>query len=372
MQAHQAVLASLEREPELLRLVPASIEEADKSRRAGERQLLLERPSTWADAVTKLTAAKQGYEQIEKGIELQIKARVQMDRAFAQLPWYAEHLCAWPEEDLPAERSWFGAAEELHKLQLAFALAHELGRSPGDTSVPASKLKDRLDELDEVVDLRIRGVEKASGARAHRQLTVLLQGSLLKADKRADLADRQRRLAVKLHEATVALDLEDHEAARSPRAAELAAVPPERSAGELRARMSVALVRLARPVAEKSFDVPIDAQWSERELQNAESALRLVWGKLLLERWRSDKPSPSADHLNRLISPWDWHSRAVAIERDSSLLWQKDLRRSYLSWLASSFEAEARFLEANKYDKVYAEFYTDAAEKLRWSISGTD
>ena len=47
---------------------------------------------------------------------------------------------------------------------------------------------------------------------------------------------------------------------------------------------------------------------------------------------------------------------SAAIDRDSSLLWQKDLRRSYLTWLASSFEAEARHLDADKYDKGYSEF----------------
>ena len=198
-----------------------------------------------------------------------LKSRVQIDRAFALLPWYAEHLCAWPEEDLSAERAWFGAAEEVHTLQLAFALAHDEGRSPGNTSVATSKLKDRLDELDEVFDLRIRGAEKESGAKANRQIMVLLQSPLLKADKRAELADKQRRLAVKLHEATAALDQEDHEAARSPRAADLAAVPPERNAAELRARMSVALVRLARPAAGKSFDILIDAQWSEHAVTAA-------------------------------------------------------------------------------------------------------
>lgn len=372
MHAQQMVLASLEREPEFLRLIPPVLDNAEQARRGGERQLFRERPSTWADAVKKLTAAKQSYEQIEKSLELLLKSRVQMDRAFALLPWYAEHLCVWPEDDLPAERAWFDAAEQIHVLQRAFNLAHDEGKPPADTSVAAAKLKERLDELEEAFDLRIRAAEKESGAKANRQLMALLASPLLKAEKRAELADKQRRLTLKLQEQAAALDQEDNDAGRTPRPGDLPAAGNERDAGELRAKMSVAFVRIARPVADKALDLQLDAHWTERELQNAESALRLVWGKLLLERWRSDKPSPAADHLNRLISPWDWHSRVTATDRDSSLLWQKDLRRSYLSWLASSYDAEAKFLEGNKYDRPYAEFYTDAAEKLRLSISASD
>jgi hypothetical protein len=276
-------------------------------------------------------------------------------------------LCDWPEEDLQAERAWFGAAGEAFALHTFFSNPPALDAK---LSVHTRQLKDYLDELDEALDLRIRAAQKEVTGKARHQLCRLLSSPLLKSAKRGELADKQRRLAVKLHEATDKLDQEDIQAARSPRPADWPAAATERSAPLLRAKTSLALAGLA---GEDKKDLPTDQpNVSEREVNVLEKALHALWGSELLDRWRTSRPTPANDVLNRLISPWDWNAKVGAAQRDASLLLQKDQRKSYLRWLAANYQAEAQFLETNTYDRPASEFFVDAAEKLRLHLSGLE
>jgi hypothetical protein len=358
MRAHQVVIAALDRGPEPLPWIKAAVDGADQKRRQAEHNLLGSQPrSLWPAALEDLKSARATYEQTTRAVEALQSGRLELDRAYASLPAFARLLCDWPEDDPHHQKDWDKAAEEAATLQ-AFLVDPPLDgakpATPLTMEAPARELKAQLDELEQMLAKRIERAAKASTGKGQQQLLCLLANPLLKADVRADLLDRQRKLALKLHG--------EMEGDNPP---DLSVYPP-RVVAPMRARMSLALLRLAGiDVDPKVLDVAKKTQWNPSDLATLERSLHELWGRDFPDPWRKGISRPVADRVSRLRSPWDQHRKAELLDNDPTRRLQLNQREEFALWLRTSYQAELGFLEPAPQDQEARDFYARAAEEAR-------
>ena len=354
MRAREEALAALEREPEFLPWVASALVNADRKRRGAEGRLFWERPPAWPEALKDLKASQATYLEVKNALDGMRIGRAALDRAFAELPAHLRVLGDGPDADSQAEQIWLKAAEEAILLQTFFAAPDDpRNRAEAKIDTHGRELQQQLDELMRLFRKRITTAEKADTAKAQRQLRGLLQGALLKAQERADLSNKLRTAAKKLHDDTETDD---------PRVANASA----KSTGLVRGQMSRDLLRLAG-VDTDGRDFVWPAQKEPGSLSAWERTLHHWWGKNgIVKRWHDAPPDRRGDALNRLVSPWD----AQLKDEDLSRQWQRKLRDDYLQWLQEQFESESREAgprtrkTGDPRDQEIRDFNRNAARKL--------
>jgi hypothetical protein len=364
LRSHQTLLTALQREPEFLPWMMPGIEEADTLRREGEKKLLSGRSSTWAEALKELQTARNIYDKRKNAFDRMQSSRAELDRAFAELPAYAAILCDWPEPEGPAEQAWCKAAKEAVRLQTFFNQPPKLNaKAVDDLDTGGGELKQNLDELDEMLRIRIHLAENGETAATLRQIQRLLDCPLVKTPKRLTLIAKQRELAAKLHDALDALDRDDNQE-RKLRKSDIVKTDP-RDTAPLRGGMSLALLRLAgTETKDWGLDCAGELTLSGPERINLEKDLHAMWGRQLLPRWRSAEPDARGDALNRMASPWEQEEIVGAADRDWSCVRQAKLRESYVQWLKTCYQTEGRSLKRPQ-DREARDFFLDAAQGLR-------
>jgi hypothetical protein len=373
VREREAVIAALDREPALLPWVAADFDAADALRRAGEKKLLAEKPSSWPEAYQALQSAKEKYQPALATLGTLRRCRWDLDRSFAELPAYLNLICDWPEFDVQAEQAWGHAAVEAEWLQALFVDAPALEAAGGKgefifkLDTHGQDLHRRLQELDKMLQRRILSALKDDKAETVPHLLVLLESPLLKAPERAALLGKQRTLAAKLQELT---DTQDQEDNRQNRIGSAPAAPrraPDPGLAQVRARMSAALLRLGGFDAKGSkFDLAGDGKISPRELDRLERGLQDAWAKELLKQWQSAKSVALADALDRIVPPWELDRRTGA-DKDPSRRLQRQQRDAFFRWLEARYQSEA-----DVPDSQISSFYFDAARELRLKSAAPD
>jgi hypothetical protein len=391
MRDREVVLAALYRDPEFLPWVALAIENADKKRRAAEGHLLWKRPPVWPEALKDLKSADETYVDVKKALLEMHSSRAALDRAFAELPAHLRILGDGPDADPEAEQTWLQAADEAAYLQAFFVAPPErpnvadakLDTHGRDLQMIADAkldthgrdLRNYLDELMRKYQIRLKGAEKADTAKAQRQLRCLLQGPLLKAHERADLFKNQeptktpeKKILLKIHERADLFNKLRISAKKLHDATEDGDEPvanvPQKNTGLVRAKMSLALLRLAGDARDLALPIPKE----QGNLAATEKKLHHLWGEEgLVKRWREAPHDRRGDALSRLVSPWD----LPKTDEDHSRLWQMKLREIHLRWLhrqylSDSLETGPRdWKEGDKTrDQEARDFYRDAAQKL--------
>jgi hypothetical protein len=358
MRAHQAVIAALDREPEALPWIAGSVNDADQKRRQAEKSLFGNQPrSTWPAALDDLKSAQETYELAKRATDALESGRRELDRAYATLPAFARLLCDWPEDDPQHQKDWDNAAEQATTLQAFFA-DEPMGPARPATALtmepPARELKAHLDELERILGKRVERAAADNTGKGQRQLLCLLAHPLLKAEVRADLLDKQRKLAVKLHE--------EAEGDNPPDTPAYSA----RIVAPMRGRMSLALLRLAGiDVDPKILDLAKKTQVNSAELATLERSLQELWGRDFPDPWRKGISRSAADRINRLRSPWDQQRRADLLDNDPTRRLQLHQREEFARWLRASYQAEIGFLEPAPQDQAARDFYVRAADEAR-------
>jgi hypothetical protein len=359
LREREVVIAALDREPALLPWIAADFEAADTLRRAGEKKLLAEKPSSWPEAHQTLQAAREKYQQALATLGTLRRCRWDLDRAFAELPAYLNLICDWPELDAQAEQAWLQAAAEAEWLQAFFADPPALG-APGAKSdfvfkldTHGQDLNRRLQALDKMLQGRILIALKDDKAETTPQLLRLLECPLLKASDRTALLGKLRALEAKLQKLTDEQDQEDNRQQRVGAAPDAMRRPPDANVGPTRARMSAALLRLGGI----KFDA--DGVTGPRELATLEKGLQDAWAKELLKQWQRAKSPALADAVDRIVPPWELDRRAGA-DKDPSRRLQAQQRDAFFGWLGERYQAEAAST-----DPQVSSFYLDAARELR-------
>jgi hypothetical protein len=351
MRAREEAVGALEREPEFLPWVAATMVAADRKRRGAEGKLLWERPPAWPEALQELKSSQATYGEVKKTLEAMQIGRTALDRALAELPAHLRILGDGPDADSQAELIWLKAAEEAAYLHRFFVDHRDATDAKVDTH--GHELRQQLDELMRLFRKRITNAEKADTAKAQRQLRVLLQGSLLRAPARADLSNKLSKAAKKLHDET--------EADFQPGANAV-----ERTTAFARGQMSRALLHLAGMDTDGQ-DFAWPAPKEPGSLSVWEKTLHGSWGKNgIVKHWREAPHDRRGDVLSRLVSPWYPYTN----DEDHGRLWQTKLRDDQLNWLQQQFESESREAgpRARKTDdprdQALRDFYRDAARKL--------
>lgn len=378
MRTHQAVIAALNRERQLLPWLAPFVNAGDKLRRSGEKKLLSSEPRTWNEAFQELQSANESYKHALQVYDTLQLCRLDLDRSFAQLPAYGRLFWDGPEIDAHAEATWKSAAEVAKELQAFFVNPPELDAA-GEKSVPivelgnhARNLHRHLQDLEEMLGRRIKRAKKDDNAESMQQLVSLLESPLLKAPERAVIFGKQRELAVSLQGLTDKKDQDDNRQARTLSLPDAEQTSQQKNRGLGRADMSLGLLRMAGiDVAQKRFDLPpMDAKVTAQNWANLERAMHSVWSKELVAQWHNTRSALSADAFNRVVSPWASDKRAGGIKKDASRVLQEDLRLAFLDWLEKRYQAEgtalqARAPEASAQDQQASAFYLDAARELR-------
>jgi hypothetical protein len=369
MRTHQALLAGLNRTPELLPWLAGAIFEADQLRHAGERKLLLERPSAWTEGFMKLKSAKQQYDLAAQALDALQRGRRDLDRAYTELPGYARLLCDGSEFELPAEKAWYKAAAEARKLQAFFVDPPTVGMTAVRDNVPS--YQSLFPELEKLFKRRMLVAEKDDGPAALQQIHCLLDLPFLNVKERSSLLARQASLAAKLHEATDKQDQEDNEPRRVAPLPAQKRDPGEKNLGMVRARMTLAMLHLAgfTGKSKAKLELPPDDFVNAEEWTRIERALREMCGKDLVAAMQGAKSRPLADALNRVISPWENEGRAE-LEKEPSRPLHRLERARYFDWLAAAYDAEAQLLQTSPTDQAASTFYSEAARELRLKNAG--
>jgi hypothetical protein len=189
----------------------------------------------------------------------------------------------------------------------------------------------------------VTDADNADTAATQRLMRCVLQSPRLKAAERADLFNKLRQSAKKLHDEN---ETKDHQ-------------PPlkavERNAAVVRARMSLAMLRLAG----------VEAEAELADQPGIEKKLHELWGANgLVKSWHDAPHDRQGQAIGRIVSPWDPHPK----DEDPGRIWQAALRESHLNWLKEQYELESR--EAgprirkmnDTRDDAIREFYQNAAQ----------
>jgi hypothetical protein len=366
MRARGALAAALAREPAFLPWLASDVEAGDKVRFAGEEKLLWKPPSTWKEAAQELQSARKRYEDGMQTFKTLQRARRDLDRSFAELPAYLPLICDGAELDAPAEQAWFKAIEEATRWQAFFAAPPKLDQAAGKIEMPPFNAAFQ-DLGQRVLRKRIKTAQAGEDADAVPRLLALLDSPLLSAKERTAIFDKQRALAAKLAEATDGQDQEDNRLLRASPTRDEARRTPDRNVALVRARMSLALLRLAG--FEGKLAVPDgDAALAPADLARLERAFQTAWQRDLIEQWRTAKPLARADALDRVLSPWELKMRVGPAEPTRRL--HDQARTAFARWLADRCAAEGQAVGAR--DQPAAAFFSAAARDLRAAVSADD
>jgi hypothetical protein len=350
-------VAALAREPGLLPWAAPTIDAADALRQTGEKKLLWERPSNWADALITLQAAAEKYKQASETLDSLGRSRADLDRALADLPSYMEFICDWPTFDAEAEVTWNSAAQEALAVQAFFAEPATKETSLLKLDAPSRSMHRHLVELDRLLARRCADAKKGDKGDTLSKALSLLKTPLLNAPERLAVFDKQRALAAQLQEQTDKLDQEDTRMGRpAGRSTDRA-----QDVGVVRARMSLALLRLGKVIGKEPLP-ELTGSLGPREWTQLELAVHHMWSKDLVKRWNTADSLATADLLDRLVPPWEVERRTGAAREPSTLL-ARQQRQVFARWLEERYQAEARFLEER--DPPAASFFLEAARELR-------
>ncbi|MBM3993840.1 MAG: hypothetical protein FJ303_06765 [Planctomycetes bacterium] len=356
IRTREAVVAALDREPELLPWIEKQFEDGDRLRFDAESKLFLLKPSEWTNAIPKMQAAREIFREANEACKALSQMRRNLNRSLADLPAY---MALWTAdaEVVPLEvKKWHEAHAEADAARDLFFREPDLKATHG-ANLPAAK--DALAPLEALLRDRINAALKATDGHGLRKLRYLLDSPLLPADDRANLVKKARDLSQKLQTETDERDQDDN------RQRNVSRLPTETKSNSLtvalaRAKMSIALLRLAGfESKDKNVVHPATAERSTpRQLAEFERALQSAWSRELITQWRDAKTPERAEILDRIASPWAIETGAIS-KRASERRTQA--RAAFAEWLAGRYRAEAKHLES---DREASAHYAGAAREL--------
>src|SRR5262249_6316339 len=144
----------------------------------------------------------------------------------------------------------------------------------------------------------------------------LLRSPRFPAAERADMFNKLRQSAKKLHDETESKDQPPSK-------------PAGRDTGTVRARMSFALLRLAG----------LEVEDEQKDLGSTEKKLHELWGANgLAKNWSKAPHDRRGQAIGRIVSPWDPHPK----DEDPGRIWHAKMREEHLNWLRAQYDLESR------------------------------